>query len=464
MSDLQYDFVIVGSGPAGQKAAICAAKAGKRVLVVEREARNGGACVHHGTIPSKTLRETALALRSLDRRTGGVLAVEIQPDLEVASLMSRLSDVVRAHEQYIEAQLHRNHITTWHGHARLTSSRTLLVTAPTGERRNVQADTIVLATGSRPRAPEGVPIDHEHILDSDSILSMTYLPRSLIVLGSGVIGSEYASIFSSLGVNVTMIDASERPISFLDPDLTTAFLTAFRATGSRFLAKRRIQSVRHDGLAQCEVVLDDGEVIVADKVLSAQGRIANVDRLELAQIGIRTTQRGFIEVDAHCLTSVPNVYAVGDLIGPPALASAAMDQGRRAARHALGLPDEKDEGLTPFCAYTIPEIASVGLSDTDAIARHGGAIVGRAKYAEIARAHIAVSGDGLIKIVTDKRGRKILGVQVVGEGASELVHVGQMAMIAGADVEVFIDATFNFPTLAEGYRIAALDVVRQRDD
>jgi NAD(P) transhydrogenase len=459
----EVDFAVIGSGPGGQKAAICAAKAGKKVVLVEREHQSGGACVHQGTIPSKTLRETALALRSLERRTGGVLESKLGEGQEVASLMTRLGDVVKAHQTYIEGQLRRNEIDLWHGHARFVSEHELEVLAPNGDRRLLRAEHVVLASGSRPRTPPGVEIDHEHVLDSDSVLSMTYLPRTLIILGAGVIASEYASVFASLGVRVRMVDPGERPMSFLDAELTDAFLASFVATGSRFNAKRKVLSAKYDGVSGCEVRLDDGETLFADKVLCALGRIANVDRLGLDAIGVKTTARGFVQADEHLRTSVPSIYAVGDVIGPPALASSAMEQGRRAARHALGLQTDKSAiAMIPFCAYTIPEIASVGLSSAEAIAQNGAAIIGRAPYSEIARAHVSASGDGLIKLVTSPDGRRLVGVQVVGEGASELVHVGQMAMLGNCEVDTLIEATFNFPTLAEGYRIAALDVVRQR--
>ena len=459
----EVDFAVIGSGPAGQKAAISAAKEGRSVIVVERETRSGGACVRHGTIPSKTLRETALAMRSLERRTGGVLRAEVREDLEVASLMTRLDEVVGAHQRYIGDQLRRNDVAIWHGTARFVDVRVLEVTAPDGGRRRVRAKHVVLATGSRPRTPDNVAIDHDRVLDSDSVLSMTYLPRSLIVLGAGVVASEYASIFASLGVEVTMVDKGARPMSFLDAELTDAFLRSFTAAGSRFLPGRSVASARYDGAAHCEVLLEDGETLIADSVLCAMGRLANVDRLGLAEIGVKTTPRGLVEVDEYGVTSVPAIYAVGDIVGPPALASTAMEQGRRAVRHALGLAADKSAASSiPFCAYTIPEIASVGLTESEAIAKHGGAVIGRAPYREIARAHVSAYGEGLIKLVASADGRRLLGVQIVGECASELVHVGQMALLAGFDVDVFIEATFNFPTLAEGYRVAALDVVRQR--
>ncbi|MDB4945029.1 MAG: sthA 2 [Labilithrix sp.] len=464
MSDVtRFDFAVLGGGPGGQKAAIAAAKAGRSVVLVEREARMGGACVRHGTIPSKTLRETALALRSLERRTGGVLKAELREDLEVASLMTRLDEVVSGHERYIGDQLRRNDVALWHGTARFVDAHTLEVVAPNGTRRRLEAGHVVIATGSRPRTPEGIEVDHDRVLDSDSVLSMTYLPRSLIVLGAGVIASEYASIFASLGVEVTMIDKPARPMAFLDPELTGAFLESFTGAGSRFLPDRKVVTARYDGVARCQVTLDDGQVLEADTVLCALGRVANVDRLGLAEIGVKTTARGLVEVNADLVTTVPTIYAVGDVIGPPALASTAMEQGRRAVRHALDLhADPSVTAAIPFCAYTIPEITSVGLSESEAAAAHGHVLVGRARYAEIARAHVSAHGAGLLKLVVAPDGRKLLGVQAVGEGASELVHVGQMALLAGFDIDVFVEATFNFPTLAEGYRIAALDVVRQR--
>lgn len=468
MKTEEFDFVIIGSGPAGQKAAICAAKANKRVLVVERERAVGGACVHHGTIPSKTLRETVIALRGLSRRSGGAVSAQLEQmdeTTEVSALMTRLEDVVTGHEEYIAAQLRRNDVAIARGHAEFVTPHELEIRSPGGEKRRVRGEHIVLAVGSRPREPKGVPVDHERILDSDSILSMTYLPRSLAVLGGGVVASEYASIFAALGVKVTVVDTNARPMSFLDPELTTAYTQQLESLGGTYLGNRKIAEVKHHGVAQCEVHLEGGETIVADKVLSALGRIANVEGLGLDIAGVRLTARGLVAVDDNCRTNVKHIYAVGDVGGPPSLASSAMEQGRRAVRHALGEENPKNTGgLLPFCAYTIPEIASVGLSESEAIAAHGGAVVGRAPYSELARAHIAALDAGMIKLVADPMGRKLLGVQIVGDGAAELVHVGQMAILAGFDVDMFIEATFNFPTLAEGYRVAALDVVKRRGE
>jgi NAD(P) transhydrogenase len=457
-----YDLIVIGSGPAGQKAAIQAAKAGATVLVVECEPHVGGACVHHGTVPSKALRETALSLSSFQRRSGSVFEVNVRDDLQVSSLMLRLDAVIRAHQKYISDQLRRNGIDVWRGKARFAAPTTVEVGEIGGARKSAEAKNVVIATGSIPRTPPGIPIDHENILDSDSILSMRYLPASLAVLGGGVIASEYASIFAALGVAVIMIDQSSRPLGFFDPELTSRFVRHLESCGGRFRGDSRVAKVAWDGVSKVETELGTGEIVRTEKLLCALGRVANLEGLDVEAIGLTRTARGLIEVDAHCQTGVKHVYAVGDVIGPPSLAATAMEQGRRAARHALGLPLPSAPEMVPLGIYTIPEMASVGLSEEEAIAAHGSAMVGRARFEELARGQIAAIEDGLLKLVADPTGRRLLGVQIVGEGATELVHVGQMALLAEFEVESFVDNIFNFPTLAEAYRVAALDVVRQR--
>ena len=461
MSVEHFDFTVLGSGPGGRAAAIQAAKAGKRVLVVERETAPGGACVQHGTIPSKTLRETALARQRFVARSGGVFDVPMRADLQVASLMTRLGEVVQANQRIAADQLARNGVEVWLGHASFTSPTEVCVQQPGGRTRRASSEVTVIATGSRPRAPAEVRIDHEHVLDSDSLLSMAYLPRTLTVLGAGVIACEYATIFAALGVRVTLIDKGERPLSFLDPELTTRFLEVFEAAGGRFLGRRALGAVEWDGVSEVVVTLEGGEEVRGEKLLCALGRVANLDGLEVRAAGLEPNRRGLLEVDAHGRTSIPGIYAVGDVIGPPALASAALEQGRRAVRHALGLPPDRTADTLPMAVYAIPELATVGLSEAEARARDGGAVVGRARFDELARGHIGATQDGFLKMVADERGRKLLGVQIVGDGASELIHVAQMALVAGLGVESFVDNVFNFPTLAEAYRVAALDIARQ---
>jgi NAD(P) transhydrogenase len=456
-----WDLVVLGSGPAGQKAAVQGAKAGRRVLVMEQDKTVGGSCVHRGTIPSKTLRETALAFGAFRRKSGHVLDVTMPEDVQIESLISRMAGVISAHERFIEAQLRRNGVEVVYGRARFMSPDALDVASVSGRSRRVTARAIVIATGSRPRSPQNVSIDHETIFDSDSVLSMRYLPRSMAVLGGGVIATEYASIFAELGVVVTMIDKAPRPLGFLDAEIVARFLTAFERAGGRFIGGTGIVSVEFDGVASVATTLASGEVVRTEKLLCALGRVANVEGLCLEAAGLSVNSRGLIPVDEHYRTAVPHIYAAGDVIGPPSLASSSMEQGRRAARHALGLEVGQGGALSPAGIYAIPEISSIGNSEEEARAK-GDVIVGRANFAELARGQIGAIEDGLLKLITDGSGSTLLGVQVIGEGASELVHIGQMAMLSNLSPDTFIDCTFNFPTLAEAYRVAALDVAGQR--
>jgi len=460
-SNIRFDVLVIGSGPAGQKAAIQARKAGRSVVVVDQERGAGGMCVQRGTIPSKTLRETALSLARL-RRGAELFDLTLRPDLEVSSLMSRLDEVVKANSAYLGRQLQRNDIHQRHGRARFVDDHTVEILSVDGGRNVITADIIMIAAGSRPRTPPEIPVDHENILDSDSILSMLYLPASLTVLGGGVIACEYASIFAHLGVKVTMIDRTPRPLAFMDAELTGKFVQAFERYGGRYLGGQTIGSVEWDGVAKVTTRLGNGETIESDKMLVALGRVAAVDGLNLAGAGLTATQRGLLAVDEHCRTAVPHIYAIGDVIGPPSLAATAMEQGRRAARHALGLGPGTSGELIPIGIYTIPEMASVGLGADEAEKRTPGVIIGRARFDEVARGQISAIQDGLLKLVTDPTGRRVLGIHIVGEGATELIHVGQMAMLGGADVDTFVENIFNFPTLAEAYRVAALDVWEKR--
>jgi NAD(P) transhydrogenase len=453
-------FLVIGSGPAGQKAAVQAAKSGQRVVVIERESTVGGACVHTGTIPSKSLREQALRFRATQsnlRASADLL------DVPLCDLLAGVADTVQAHDRYMAAQLNRNGIELIRGRAKFVGPRRIAVRLPDASTVTLTAERIVIASGSRPRPPPGIDVDHEHVLDSDSILSLPYLPRSLLVSGSGVIASEYASMLAALGCRVTQVDRSPRPLSFLDPELTQCYEEELRERGSHYRGGVELAAVAWDGVCQNICTLSNGEQVAVDKVLVASGRLANVDTLDLRATGVELADKGYIRVDDEFATSAEGIYAAGDVIGPPALASTSMEQGRRAACHALGLLVNQELGSAPPSGiYTIPEMATVG-SDEAAVRRHlGGALVGRAQYAEIARGQIAGSPRGLLKLVADPDGRRVLGAQVVGDGAAELVHVAQMGIAAQFNVDAFIDNVFNFPTLAEAYRVAALDIARQR--
>ncbi|MFN3681426.1 MAG: FAD-dependent oxidoreductase, partial [Nitrospira sp.] len=395
-----FDIIVIGAGPAGQKAAIQGAKAGKRVALIEQERGIGGSCVYRGTIPSKTLRESALQLDRLQRACKA-FNFSLKQDIQIAMLLNRLEEVVKAHDRFMSLQLRRNGIHLFHGRARFRSPTVIEMETVDGGTQLFTAPIIVLATGSRPRNPTDIPIDHEHILDSDSLLSMIYLPKSLAIIGGGVIGCEYASVFSILGTAVTLIDQAPRPLQFMDPELVTHFLAAFESNGGRYLGGQTIRDVRWDGAAHVITTLGSGETIRSEKLLVALGRQANLEGLNLGAAGLTTTDKGTIPVNAYCQTAIPHIYAVGDMVGPPALASKAMEQGRRAVRHALGLPVGDATSTIPVGIYTIPEMASIGLDEQSARERYRAPLIGRAYYGEVARAQISGAGHGLLKMVAD---------------------------------------------------------------
>jgi NAD(P) transhydrogenase len=455
-----FDIIVIGAGPAGQKAAIQGAKAGKRVALIERERGIGGSCVYRGTIPSKTLRESALHLDRL-KRAGVAFEFSLRPDTQIATLLSRLGDVVKTHDIFMSKQLRRNGISLFHGRAHFIDKRIIEMQTVDGARQQFTADTIVVASGSRPRNPEEIPVDHEHILDSDSLLSMIYLPRSLAIIGGGVIGCEYASIFALLGVHVTLIDRAPAPLQFMDQELVKQFVESFEQHGGHYLGGQKVKNVHWDGATHVVTTLGDGLTIKSEKLLVALGRQANVEDLNLGAAGLMVTDKGALTVNQFCQTEVPHIYAVGDMVGAPALASKAMEQGRRAVRHALNLPIGDAASTIPLGVYTIPEMASIGLDERSARERYRDPLIGRAKFEEVARAQISGTGHGLLKMVADPAGERLLGVQIVGDSATELVHVGQLALQQGATIESFIDNVFNFPTYAEAYRVAALDILGQ---
>jgi NAD(P) transhydrogenase len=458
---LRYDIVVVGSGPAGQKAAIQGAKAGKRVALIEREQGIGGNCVYRGTIPSKTLRESALQHTRL-KRAGDIFEGGLRSDVPVTALMNRLAKVVKAHETYMTNQLTRNGVEYFHGRASFASPHELELLSVNGARQNLSAEIIVLATGTRPRLTPDIPIDHEHILDSDSLLSMIYLPRSLTVVGGGVIACEYASIFSLLGVQVTVIDKAIRPLQFLDKEVVLAFQQSFERHGGRYLGGRAVKEATWDGVSQVRAALDNGATVSGEKMLVAVGRQANIEDLALEAAGLSANKKGTLSVNDYGQTAVPHIYAAGDMVGPPALASSAMEQGRRAVCHALGLPVIGSVNQIPLGIYTLPEISSIGLDEEAARHRYGSPLIGRARFHEIARCQISGASDGLLKMVADPSGERLLGLQIVGEEATELIHLGQVALQHAATIDFFVDSIFNFPTLAEAYRVAALDILGQR--
>jgi len=457
----RFDLICLGSGPAGQKAAIQAAKAGFRAAVVEREPQVGGACLLSGTIPSKALREQALRYRRM-RGSASALAVQLSGDAPLSALLQGVDQVIAAQDRYLQAQLARNGVQLVRGRGRFEHVDRLAVERLDATGCVLQAPRILLATGSRPRHIAAIEVDHEHILDSDSILSLPYIPQSLIVLGSGVIACEYASIFAALGCAVTLVDKAPEPLAFLDGPLRAGFLAAFRSMGGAYRAAAEVTGARFDGFSQVEVTLAGGDALRADIVLAAFGRVANLDGIGLDRLKVAVNARGHVEVNERFETSIAGIYAAGDAIGPPALACAAADQGRRAALAAFALPPPAATSLVPTGVYTIPEIACVGLTQSQASAKKMDVVVGHADFCEVARAHIAGEPTGFLTLICERGSARVLGVQALGEGATDLVHLGQAAIASGATAEFFIEQIFNFPTLTEAYRIAAFDVAKQR--
>ena len=452
-----FDLICVGSGPAGQKAAIQAAKAGFHAAIIEREPQVGGYCLLSGTVPSKALREQALRYRRM-RGSASSLAVELRGDAPLSALLAGVDGVIAAQDRYLHAQLARNHVELLRGRGALLDAAG--EGTPRVELQRLDGTRAVLHAPRHPYTARLIRC--LHVLDSDSILSLPYLPRSLIVLGSGVIACEYASIFAALGCAVTLVDKAAEPLGFLDPELRAGFLDAFVAMGGVYRAGEAAAAARFDGFSQVEVALQGGEVLRADIVLAAFGRIANLEGIGLERLGLAITARGHVRVDDAFATNLPGVHAAGDAIGPPALACAAADQGRRAALAAFGLPPPAATSLVPTGVYTIPEIACVGLSRAEAAARDIDVVVGRADFGEIARAHIAGEPRGFLTLVCERGSMRVLGVQIIGEGATDSIHLGQAAIATSAPAEFFVEQIFNFPTMTEAYRIAAFDVMKQR--
>jgi NAD(P) transhydrogenase len=461
MQSADFDLICLGSGPAGQKAAIQAAKAGFRACVIEREPQVGGSCLLSGTIPSKALREQALRYRRM-QGSATSLAVELRGDAPLSALLHGVEAVISAQDKFLLAQLKRNDVELIRGKATFLDAHRIEVLHLDGSRRVLQSPRVVLATGSRPRHVPAIEVDHEHIVDSDSILSLPYIPRSMLVLGSGVIACEYASIFAALGCTVTMLDKAAEPLGFLDPELRGGFLAAFRAMGGEYCGGSEVSGARFDGFSQVEVQLRGGATLTSDIVFAAFGRVANLDGIGLDRLGLGISPRGTVQVNERFETNIPGILAAGDAIGPPALACAAADQGRRTALVALGLPPPALTSLVPSGVYTIPEIACVGLTQGEAAAKKIDLLIGRADFSEVARAHIAGEPSGFLTLLCERGSARVLGVQVLGEGATELVHLGQAAIASGATADFFIEQIFNFPTMTEAYRIAAFDILKQR--
>jgi NAD(P) transhydrogenase len=454
-----FDFLVLGSGPGGQKAAIAAAKLGRRVAIVEKQHMLGGVCINTGTIPSKTLREAVLYLTGLNQRELYGASYRVKDEITVADLGMRTQHVIGREIQVIRSQLSRNHVTMLQGTGRFLDEHTIGV-GEEEEEKKVTAEKIVIATGTSPARPSSVDFDDRTVIDSDAILHLDRVPNTLVVVGAGVIGIEYASMFAALGTKVTVVERRERMLEFCDLEIVEALKYHLRDLAVTFRFGETVAAVerRPNGAL---TLLESGKKIPANCVMYSAGRQGKTAELCLEEAGLTADDRGRIAVDEYFRTAVPHIYAVGDVIGFPALAATSMEQGRLAAQHACGEPVADMQELQPIGIYTIPEISFVGKSEDDLTRDKVPFEVGISRYRELARGQIIGDSYGMLKLLVSPDDRRLLGVHVFGTGATELVHIGQTVMGCGGTVDYLVNAVFNYPTLAESYKVAALDAMNK---
>lgn len=455
----RFDLVTIGSGPAGEKGAAQAAYFGHKVAAVDRISRPGGAPVNTGGIPTKTLREAATYLTGFGRREIYGVGISLGPEVLVDRLRSRAAEVQDAMSRAVRANLDRHGIEFIVGEASLRD-RQVIVTQSSGEERMLEADIILIATGSRPWHPDGIPFDDPDVYDSDTILEVDRIPESMVVIGAGPVGAEYASIFTALGVSVTMIDLADRLVPFLDAEVSGVLRSHMEEEGVRLIFGVTATVQRTDG--GLEVALANGEVLHPDVVFFAAGRVGNTEALGLADAGVECDERGRIVVDDEYQTSLPGVYAAGDVIGPPALASVSTEQGRVAICRAFGIPfKETVDPLPPYGVYSIPEVGMVGLTEEAAQQSGVDYVVGKSWFADNARSAIAGTQQGFIKLVLDRGSRRLLGAHIVGEDATELIHQPQAVIHNEGTIDYFIDSTYNVPTRSDAFKYAAYDALQR---
>ena len=453
-----YDLIVIGSGPAGRRAAIQAAKFGKDVLVVERGRRVGGVSVHTGTIPSKTLRETALNLSGWRERGFYGRSYRVKQDITADDLRKRLHITLTHEIEVLEHQFARNRVVTLRGEARFVSDNEIEVLGEEGETLSFTADNFLLAVGTIPYRPDHIPFDEKCVFDSDGILDLPNLPRSLTVIGAGVIGLEYATIFSSLDVHVTLVEPRDTMLDFVDREIISDLTYQLRDRGVVLRFGTKVEKVTKQENGRCIVELEGGRIIRSDLVLFAAGRIGATKNLNLEACGLECDHRGRIKVDPKTFrSSVPHIFAAGDVIGFPSLASTSMEQGRIAACHAFGEVAHEPPEFFPYGIYAVPEISTVGLTEEEIKERGIPYEVGIARFRETSRGHIMGLDSGMLKMLFSLKSRRLLGCHIIGEGATELIHIGQAVLNLQGTLDYFVENTFNYPTLAEAYKIAALD-------
>ncbi|SCB41795.1 Si-specific NAD(P)(+) transhydrogenase [Rhizobium multihospitium] len=461
----QFDLLVVGSGPAGRRGAIQAAKLGKKVLVVEQGKRVGGVSVHTGTIPSKTLRETALNLSGWRERGFYGRAYRVKQEISAEDLRRRLLITLDHEVEVLEHQFARNRVQHIRGKASFVDPQTMQIVKDDGEVVTVSAASILLAVGTKPFRPDYMPFDGKTVLDSDELLDIEELPRSMVVIGAGVIGIEYATIFSALDTQVTLIDPKSTMLDFIDKEIVEDFTYQLRDRNMKLLLGQKAEKVERLPNGKVELTLDNGRRITTDMVLFAAGRMGATDTLNLDAAGLEADNRGRLSVNPETFaTKVPHIFAAGDVVGFPSLASTSMEQGRIAARVAVGAIAKEPPKYFPYGIYAVPEISTCGLSEEEVKERHIPYECGIARFRETSRGHIMGLDTGLLKMIFSLKTRRLLGVHIVGEGATELVHIGQAVLNLKGTVEYFVENTFNYPTLAEAYKIAGLDAWNRMGD
>ena len=452
-----YDLIIIGSGPAGRSAAMQAGKLKRQVLVIDARPRLGGVSVHTGTIPSKTLRETVLNLSGWRERSFYGRSYRVKNEIGADDLKARLHKTLDYEVDVLEHQFNRNHVDVLHGKARFLSPNQVEVATEVGEITLVTGNKFLIATGTRTYRPDNIPFNGSSIIDSDEFLEMSQIPRSLIVVGAGVIGVEYATMFAALDVRVTLIEPRETFLDFIDSTLIQEFTHEIRENGVDLRLGSPVSSVE-DGVDYVEVSLENGRNVRADMLLFAAGRIGATEKLGLETTGLFTDHRGRLDVDRKTYqTLVKHIYAAGDVIGHPSLASTSLQQGRVASCHALDTPSLLESPWFPYGIYSVPEISTCGMSEEDTKKRGIPYEVGVARFRETSRGNIMGLEHGMLKMLFSLKTRRVLGVQIVGEGATELIHIAQAVLNLKGTVDYFVQNTFNYPTLAEAYKIAGLD-------
>jgi NAD(P) transhydrogenase len=456
----RFDLVVIGSGPAGQRAAIQGAKMGRRVALVERREVVGGTCINTGTIPSKTMREAVLHLSGFLYQ--GIYGVNyrVKDNITFADLSFRVQQVIKNELDVTQAQLFRNGITVLDGSAAFVDPHTVRLQSTRGE-RTCQSDAFVIATGTRPSETPTVPINGRTIILSDQVMQMGELPKTLIVVGGGVIGVEYSCMFAALGVRVVLIEKRPRLLEFADGEIVEALCYHLRDHRVTLRLNEEVEAVEALPDGGVTATLKSRKKVSGDALLYAVGRQGNVDELNLPAAGLEADARGRIAVDADYRTAQPHIYAAGDVIGFPSLASVSMEQGRVAAARALGLDLHSNPGTYPYGIYTIPEISFIGRTEEQLTDEDVPYEVGLAYYREIARGQIRGDTTGRLKIIFHRETRAVLGIHIIGEGAAELIHIGQAVLTLGGTVDYFVDTVFNYPTLAECYKAAAFNGINK---